>query len=85
MRHAPVVSLKVPLDPKTGGRAKEGIQLELGTYIYKICCMQIQCILFIFLIFFSECKVEANPNEVTYKWFLNDEPIPGNHSTKLVS
>ncbi|XP_030767335.1 irregular chiasm C-roughest protein-like [Sitophilus oryzae] len=30
------------------------------------------------------CKADANPSDVTYKWFLNDDPIVGDFNTELV-
>ncbi|XP_066254546.1 irregular chiasm C-roughest protein [Euwallacea similis] len=30
------------------------------------------------------CKADANPPNVSYKWFLNDEPIIGDFNTELV-
>lgn len=30
------------------------------------------------------CRADANPSDVTYRWFLNDEPIVGDYSTELV-
>lgn len=30
------------------------------------------------------CKADANPPDVSYKWFLNDEPILGDFTTELV-
>ncbi|CAG9816167.1 unnamed protein product [Phaedon cochleariae] len=30
------------------------------------------------------CKSDANPSEVTYRWFLNDEPLVGDYTTELV-
>lgn len=31
-----------------------------------------------------QCHADANPSEVYYKWYINDEPIPGDHSTELI-
>lgn len=30
------------------------------------------------------CKAEANPPELTYKWFINDEPVVGDYTTLMV-
>lgn len=30
------------------------------------------------------CKAEANPNELSYRWYMNDEKIIGDHSTELI-
>ncbi len=30
------------------------------------------------------CHAESNPPEVNYKWYLNDDPIIGDHSTELI-
>lgn len=30
------------------------------------------------------CKSDANPSEVTYRWYLNDELIVGDYTTELV-
>ncbi|XP_055841276.1 irregular chiasm C-roughest protein [Episyrphus balteatus] len=31
-----------------------------------------------------ECKADANPGEVRYRWFINDEPIIGGQKTEMV-
>lgn len=31
-----------------------------------------------------ECKSEANPSDVRYKWYINDEPISGGQKTEMV-
>lgn len=30
------------------------------------------------------CHADANPSDVTYRWFLNDEPLIGDHTTELI-
>lgn len=30
------------------------------------------------------CNADANPSDVTYKWFLNDELLVGDYTTELV-
>lgn len=30
------------------------------------------------------CQADANPSDVTYRWFLNDEPIIGDYTTEMV-
>lgn len=30
------------------------------------------------------CKADANPSDVSYKWFMNDDPIIGDFTTELV-
>ncbi|XP_049959878.1 irregular chiasm C-roughest protein [Schistocerca serialis cubense] len=30
------------------------------------------------------CKADANPLDLTYRWYLNDEPVPGDFTTELV-
>lgn len=32
-----------------------------------------------------ECKADANPNDIRYRWYINDEPITGGHKTEMVS
>ena len=32
-----------------------------------------------------KCTANANPNEVTYKWFINDELVVGDYTTEMVS
>lgn len=31
-----------------------------------------------------KCEADANPPDVTYRWFLNEEPIVGDFTTELV-
>lgn len=31
------------------------------------------------------CLSNANPSEVTYKWFINDELVVGDYATEMVS
>uniref|UniRef100_A0A1A9WL55 Ig-like domain-containing protein n=1 Tax=Glossina brevipalpis TaxID=37001 RepID=A0A1A9WL55_9MUSC len=31
-----------------------------------------------------ECKSDANPNDVRYRWYINDEPIMGGQKTEMV-
>lgn len=31
------------------------------------------------------CETDANPNEITYQWFVNDEMVPGADDVELVS
>lgn len=31
------------------------------------------------------CEADANPNELTYRWFLNDEAIPEQNSKIMVN
>lgn len=31
------------------------------------------------------CQADANPTEVTYRWFINDELMAGDYTTKMVS
>lgn len=31
------------------------------------------------------CLTDANPNDVTYKWFINNELIVGDYTTEMVS
>lgn len=31
-----------------------------------------------------ECKADANPNDVRYRWYINDEPIVGGQKTEMV-
>lgn len=31
------------------------------------------------------CQADANPQEVKYRWFINDELMPGDYTTKMVS
>ncbi|KAI8128117.1 Irregular chiasm C-roughest protein [Lucilia cuprina] len=31
-----------------------------------------------------ECKADANPSDVRYKWYINDEPISGGQKTEMV-
>lgn len=31
-----------------------------------------------------KCDADANPADLTYKWYLNDEPIIGDYTTELV-
>lgn len=31
------------------------------------------------------CLTDANPNDVTYKWFINNELIVGDYTTQMVS
>ena len=30
------------------------------------------------------CHADANPKDVTYKWYVNNEMVEGNHKTELV-
>ncbi|CAG7821597.1 unnamed protein product, partial [Allacma fusca] len=30
------------------------------------------------------CRADGNPSEMAYRWFLNDKPIVGDHSTQLI-
>ncbi|CAH0546593.1 unnamed protein product [Brassicogethes aeneus] len=30
------------------------------------------------------CQADANPSDVTYRWFLNDEPMIGDYTTQLI-
>lgn len=30
------------------------------------------------------CEADANPNELTYRWFLNDEVMPDQNSKVMV-
>ncbi|XP_057658367.1 irregular chiasm C-roughest protein-like [Diorhabda carinulata] len=30
------------------------------------------------------CKADANPSDVTYRWFLNDEPVLGDFNTEMI-
>ncbi|KAJ9599144.1 hypothetical protein L9F63_010412, partial [Diploptera punctata] len=30
------------------------------------------------------CKADANPLDLTYRWFINDELVPGDYTTELV-
>lgn len=30
------------------------------------------------------CHADANPADVTYKWYLNDEPLVGDYTTEMV-
>lgn len=32
-----------------------------------------------------ECKADANPSDLRYRWFINDEPIVGGQKTEMVS
>jgi len=32
-----------------------------------------------------ECRADANPSDVRYRWFINDEPIIGGQKTEMVS
>lgn len=32
-----------------------------------------------------ECKADANPNDVRYRWYINEEPIIGGQKTEMVS
>lgn len=29
--------------------------------------------------------MDANPRDVTYRWYINDELVAGNHTTKMVN
>lgn len=31
-----------------------------------------------------KCDADANPADLSYKWYLNDEPIIGDYTTELV-
>lgn len=31
-----------------------------------------------------ECRAEANPNELTYRWFINGEPAVGDYTTEII-
>lgn len=31
------------------------------------------------------CETDANPNEITYQWFVNDEMVPDANDFELVS
>lgn len=31
------------------------------------------------------CETDANPNEITYQWFVNDEMVPDANDSELVS
>ncbi|XP_063233739.1 irregular chiasm C-roughest protein isoform X2 [Bacillus rossius redtenbacheri] len=31
-----------------------------------------------------DCRADANPQELTYRWYLDDEPVPGDYTTRLV-
>lgn len=30
------------------------------------------------------CHADANPNDVSYRWFINDEPVTGDYTTEMV-
>lgn len=32
-----------------------------------------------------KCNTQANPNDVTFKWFINDELVVGDYTTEMVS
>lgn len=32
-----------------------------------------------------KCNTVANPPDVTYKWFINDELVVGDYTTEMVS
>lgn len=32
-----------------------------------------------------KCSTEANPSDVSYKWFINDELVVGDYTTEMVS
>lgn len=32
-----------------------------------------------------ECRADANPSDVRYRWYINDEPIIGGQKTEMVS
>lgn len=31
-----------------------------------------------------KCDVEANPNDIQYKWFINDTLVVGDYATEMV-
>lgn len=31
------------------------------------------------------CRAEANPTDITYKWFVNNELVVGDYTTEMVS
>lgn len=31
------------------------------------------------------CRSDANPSDVTYRWYINEEPVVGDYTTELVS
>lgn len=31
------------------------------------------------------CRSDANPSEVTYRWYINEELVIGDHTTEMVS
>lgn len=31
------------------------------------------------------CRADANPNELTYRWYINDKPTVGDYTTEMVS
>lgn len=31
------------------------------------------------------CRADANPNELTYRWYINDELVIGDYTTEMVS
>lgn len=31
------------------------------------------------------CRAEANPTDITYKWFVNNEMVVGDYTTEMVS
>lgn len=31
------------------------------------------------------CRSDANPSEVTYRWYINEELVVGDHTTEMVS
>lgn len=31
-----------------------------------------------------KCDVEANPNDIQYKWFINDTLVVGDYTTEMV-
>lgn len=31
------------------------------------------------------CRADANPSNVTYRWFINEELVAGDYTTELVS
>ncbi|EAT46033.1 AAEL002754-PA [Aedes aegypti] len=30
------------------------------------------------------CHADANPNDVSYRWFINDEPVTGDYTTEMI-
>lgn len=31
------------------------------------------------------CRADANPSDVTYRWYINEELVAGDYTTELVS